>query len=113
MLIQSGKIEEEQLKKALEMQKQKPGYIGAVFQELGCLNERELNHYLSQQLRIPVLELDHYEVQRSVLELIPERIVRSQKILPIFKLNNISNSSTIAINKNNLIISYISFWRAK
>ena len=91
MLIQSGKIEEEQLNKALGIQKEKPGYIGAIFQELGYLNERELNNYLSQQLRIPVLELDHYEVQRSVLELIPERIVRSQKILPIFKLNNTIN----------------------
>jgi len=91
MLIQSGKIEEEQLSKALEMQKQKPGYIGVVFQELGYLNERELNHYLSQQLRIPTISLGHYEVQRATLGLIPERIVRSQKILPIFKLNNTLN----------------------
>ena len=91
MLIQSGKIEEEQLKKALEMQKEKPGYIGAVFQELGFLNERELNNYLSQQLRIPAISLGHYEVQSTTLDLIPERIVRSQKILPIFKLNNTLN----------------------
>ena len=91
MLIQSGKIEEEQLSKALEMQKQKPGYIGVVFQELGYLNERELNQYLSQQLRIPTISLGHYEVQRATLGLIPERIVRSQKILPIFKLNNTLN----------------------
>jgi len=91
MLIQSGKIEEEQLKKALEMQKEKPGYIGAVFQELGFLNERELNNYLSQQLRIPTISLGHYEVQSTTLDLIPERIVRSQKILPIFKLNNTLN----------------------
>ena len=48
MLIQSGKIEEEQLNKALGIQKEKPGYIGAIFQELGYLNERELNNYLSQ-----------------------------------------------------------------
>ena len=91
MLIQSGKIEEEQLKKALELQQQKPGYIGTAFQELGYLNEKELTRYLSQQLRIPALSLGHYEVQRTVLDLIPERIVRSQKILPIFKLNNTLN----------------------
>ena len=91
MLIQSGKIEDEQLNKALEMQKEKPGYIGAVFQELGYLKERDLNRYLSQQLRIPTINLGHYEVQQTVLELIPERIVRSQKILPIFKLNNTLN----------------------
>ncbi len=91
MLIQSGKIEEEQLKKALELQQKKPGYIGTAFQELGYLNEKELTRYLSQQLRIPVISLGHYEVQRTVLGLIPERIVRSQKILPIFKLNNTLN----------------------
>ena len=91
MLIQSGKIEEEQLKKALELQQKKPGYIGTAFQELGYLDEKELTHYLSQQLRIPTISLGHYEVQRTVLDLIPERIVRSQKILPIFKLNNTLN----------------------
>ena len=52
MLIQSGKIEEEQLAIALDKQQEKPGYIGTVFQELGYVNERELNQYLSQQLRI-------------------------------------------------------------
>ena len=91
MLIQSGKIEEEQLAIALDKQQEKPGYIGTVFQELGYVNERELNQYLSQQLRIPAINLGHYNVERDVLELIPERIVRSQKILPLFKLNNTLN----------------------
>ena len=91
MLIKSGKIDDEQLDKALEMQQENPGYIGSVFQELGYLNERELNQYLSQQLRIPTLSLGNYEIQKTVLELIPERIIRAQKILPVFKLNNTLN----------------------
>ena len=91
MLVQTRKIEEEQLNKALEIQKEKPGYIGSVFIELGYLNERELNQYLSQQLRIPTISLGHYEVQKTALELIPERVIRSQKILPIFRLNNTLN----------------------
>jgi len=91
ILIKSGKIDDEQLEKALEMQQENPGYIGSVFQELGYLNERELNQYLSQQLRIPTLSLGNYEIQKTVLELIPERIIRAQKILPVFKLNNTLN----------------------
>jgi len=91
LLIQSGKIDEDQLQKALGIQKEKDVYIGVIFRELGYLDERELNRYISQQLKIPYLPLGHYDVDKSVMDLIPERIIRSQKMLPLFRLNNTLN----------------------
>jgi len=91
LLIQAGKIDQDQLQKALQIQKEKDTYIGAIFRELGYLDERELNRYISQQLKIPYLHLGHYEVDKSVIDLIPERTIRSQKMLPIFRLNNTLN----------------------
>ena len=91
LLIQAGKIDEDQLQKALSIQKEKDVYIGVIFRELGYLDERELNRYISQQLKIPCLHLGHYDVDKSVMDLIPERTIRTQKMLPLFRLNNTLN----------------------
>ena len=91
LLIQAGKIDEDQLQKALTIQKEKDVYIGVIFRELGYLDERELNRYVSQQLKIPFLSLGHYDVDKTIMGLIPERIIRSKKFLPLFRLNNTLN----------------------
>ena len=57
LLIQAWKIDEDQLQKALTIQKEKDVYIGVIFKELGYLDERELNRYISQQLKIPYLSI--------------------------------------------------------
>ena len=43
ILVQAGKIDEKQLKKALDIQKEKDVYLGVIFRELGFLDEQELN----------------------------------------------------------------------
>lgn len=91
ILIRAGKITVDQLDKALEIQKEKDIYIGSIFRELGYLDERELNRYISQQMRIPHLSLGNYNIDESVLDLIPERTIRTQKMLPLFQLNNTLN----------------------
>ena len=91
LLIQAGKIDEDQLQKALTIQKEKDVYIGVIFRELGYLDERELNRYISQQLKIPYLSLGHYDVDKTIMGLIPERTIRSKKFLPLFRLNNTLN----------------------
>ena len=88
MLVQAGKIDENQLKKALDIQKEKDVYIGVIFRELGYLDEKELNKYISQQMQIPSIPLGHYDIDKSSLDLIPEKTVRSYKMLPLFQLNS-------------------------
>jgi len=95
MLVQAGKIDENQLKKALDIQKDKDVYIGVIFRELGYLDEKELNKYISQQMQIPSIPLGHYDIDKNSLKLIPERTVRSYKMLPLFQLNNTLNIAVI------------------
>lgn len=95
MLVQAGKIDESQLKKALDIQKDKDVYIGVIFRELGYLDEKELNKYISQQMQIPSIPLGHYNIDKNSLNLIPERTVRSYKMLPLFQLNNTLNIAVI------------------
>jgi len=91
MLVQAGKIDESQLQKGLQIQKEKDTYIGKIFIELGYLNEGEINRYISYQLKIPYLQLGYYGFDNSLMDLLPESLIRYQKILPLFRMNNTLN----------------------
>ena len=91
LLIQAGKIDEDQLQKALQIQKEKDVYIGQIFRELDYLDHKELNKYISHQLKIPYIQLGYYEIDKSLIDLFPEKVLRSQKILPLFRLDNTLN----------------------
>ena len=91
ILVQAGKIDEDQLQKALQIQKEKDVYIGQIFKELDYLDNKELNKYISHQLKIPYIQLGYYDFDKSLMDLFPEKVLRSQKILPLFRLENTLN----------------------
>ena len=93
LLIEAGIIEPEQLEQALLKQSKEinSGYIGDILIGVGLIDEKTRNRFLSQQLHIPTIELGHFDVDKSVLGMIPERIVREYNVLPIFNLNNTIN----------------------
>jgi len=75
----------------LQIQKEKDGYLGQAFIELGYIDNKELNRYISNQLKIPFLQLGYYNVDNTLMDLFSERLVRKQKMLPLFRLNNTLN----------------------
>ena len=93
LLIEAGIIEPEQLEQALLKQSKEnnSGYIGDILIASDLIDEKTRNRFLSQQLHIPTIELGHFEVDKSALAMIPERIVREYNVLPIFNLNNTIN----------------------
>tara|TARA_S200000501_G_scaffold378356_1_gene440531 strand:- start:3829 stop:5496 length:1668 start_codon:yes stop_codon:yes gene_type:complete len=91
MLVQAGKIDDDQLQKGLLAQREKEGYIGETFVELGYIEPKELNNYISHQLKIPFLQLGYYNIDSSLMDLFSERLIRKQKMLPLFRLNNTLN----------------------
>ena len=91
MLVQAGKIDDDQLQKGLLAQREKEGYIGETFVELGYIDPKELNNYISHQLKIPFLQLGYYNIDSSLMDLFSEQLVRKQKMLPLFRLNNTLN----------------------
>ena len=95
MLIQAGKIDNNQLQSALNMQQEQDTYIGLIFKKLGYIDENELFRYISLQMKIPFINLRYYEIDTSVIDLIPEKIARNHKILPLFRLKNSLNIAII------------------
>ncbi|HHX61425.1 MAG TPA: Flp pilus assembly complex ATPase component TadA [Epulopiscium sp.] len=88
LLLFSGKINEKQLQEALELQKKTRKKIGEVFVEGNFITENDMIEVLEFQLGIPHIDLDKYNINKSVVTLIPESIVRRYQLIAIDKKND-------------------------
>ena len=95
MLITSGKIDQDQLRNALEYQVEEGGYIGEALTKMEYIDTEELMPYLSRQMKVPYLKLGYYQIDEDLVELLPEKIVRSHKIFPLFKIRNTINLAVV------------------
>lgn len=85
MLLAAKLITEDQLKKALEVQQKERGNLGSNLIKLGYINEEKLTSFLSKQYGIPAINLSDYEIDPSVIKLIPSEVVRKYQVIPVMK----------------------------
>lgn len=83
ILIREGLIDEAKLKKALDEQKKTHETLGTILIKLGFVGEAELTNALGKQLNVAAVDLSHYEIDSRVLSLIPEKIARKYKVIPL------------------------------
>jgi twitching motility protein PilT len=83
ILVSAGLITEEQLKAALNGQRQLGGTVGENLIRLGYLDEEVLLNSLSEQTGLQHINLTRVEVPPSIQRLIKLETVRSQRLLPI------------------------------
>ena len=88
LLIERGILKKEELAKALEVQKQKGGLIGTILVELGYVGEEDIAQAITVQYGLPYLPLASYDIDRSLIELIPENIARKYCAIGIDKIGN-------------------------
>jgi type IV pilus assembly protein PilB len=95
LLIERGIIKQDQLEKALEMQRQKGGLIGEILVDMGFAKEEDIAQALTSQYGFPFLPLGNYEINADVIKVIPKRVVQQYILMPIDK---IGNNLTIAMS---------------
>ncbi len=83
MLIKEGYITEDQLKQALAVQQEKGSKLGDVLIQLHFIDEVKLARTLSNQLKLPFIDMRHYPIKKEVITKIPERIARRFRVLLI------------------------------
>jgi type IV pilus assembly protein PilB len=87
MLVQAGKITDEQLTKALEAQKKGDEKLGQVLVGMGAIaDEDELSEFVGRQLNIGALRLSDIELNPEVVKMIPMDIARKFNVIAISKL---------------------------
>ena len=90
ILIDQGFITKEQLEIALKEQKKRNNKdkIGKILLEKKFLTEEELVNALSFKLGIPIVDLNRYEINKEILEILPLEMIKKYRAIPINRLGN-------------------------
>ncbi|MER3446431.1 MAG: type IV-A pilus assembly ATPase PilB [Candidatus Dadabacteria bacterium] len=83
ILVKEEVISLDQLKAAIEEQKQTGKRLGETLLKLGYINEYELVAFLSKQYRVPAINLDEFEIAPDVLKLVPRESAVKHGLVPI------------------------------
>ncbi len=94
MLVSSGLITDDQLKKALSAQKTEGGRLGSLLVKLGFVQEDKLMTFLSKQYGVPYVDLSKFEINPAVIKHIPADVAQKYRIMPI---NRAGATITIAM----------------
>jgi len=85
LLTKASLITQDQLKEALRVQKESGGKLGETLIKLKFVSEEDITECLSQQFGVPSINLQHFEIDSSVIKLIPGDVARKYNILPVNK----------------------------
>ena len=88
LLLREKVLTPDQLKSALEVQKEKNVPLQTAIISLGLVTEEEMAQALSRQLGYPYIDLDQFEVYPDVVNLIPLEIVKKYMIMPIHRIRS-------------------------
>ena len=94
ILVKEKLIDADQLKKAFEYQQQSGGRLGACLMKLGFITDDEITEVLSRQYGVPSINLKYYEVDPTVIKLIPQDTAVRYQIVP---LSRVGSTLTIAM----------------
>ncbi len=83
MLVRAGMISQEQLDEALEAQKSNGEKLGFNLIKLGYVKEDDITQLLSEQYGVPSINLRHFEIDETVINLIPSEVAQKYLVLPV------------------------------
>ncbi len=88
LLLDYNLISEEDINRALEIQRKKGGQLGTILIEEGFIEEESIAVCFCRYLHIPPLSLSKFKPISSIVKLIPERIARHYRLIIISRLGN-------------------------
>ncbi len=96
LLVKEKIITHDQLDRALKAQREQGpnSRLGSTLVHLGFVSDEEVTNFLSRQYGVPAINLQYFEIDSSVVKLIPEETAKRYQILP---LSRVGASLTIAM----------------
>jgi type IV pilus assembly protein PilB len=85
LLVEAGLISNEQLDKALSVQKKTGERLGKALINLGYITEESMIEVLEFQLGVPHIDLNHLTVPREIAASIPGSLAERYSVIPIKK----------------------------
>ncbi len=93
LLIKENFITNEQLDTALKHQRQHGGRLGSILITLGFVEDDDITSVLSRQYGVPSINLAYFEIDPSVIKLIPVEVAQKYLVVP---LSRVGSTLTIA-----------------
>src|SRR5438270_3404060 len=96
LLVREKIISSKQLEKAIRVQRESGpnARLGSTLVSLGFVSDEEVTNFLSRQYGVPAINLQYFEIDASVVKLIPVETAKRYQILP---LSRVGASLTIAM----------------
>ncbi len=85
LLLKAQLITSDQLEKVLEDQQQTGGRVGQHLVKNGFVSEEDILDCLSQQYGVPSINLRHFDIDDSIIRLIPADVARKYEFIPVSK----------------------------
>lgn len=82
LLISQGIINEEQLQKGLELQKEKGCKLGEALVEGNIVSEETIMKTLGEQLHLAYVDLTNAKIEDAILELVPSSLLKKHMMIP-------------------------------
>jgi type IV pilus assembly protein PilB len=83
LLVREKLISLQQLRQAQEEQKKSGQNLGYALARLGYVNDEEITNFLSNQYRLPAVNLDEYEIDPDVLKIVSKEVCFKHGIVPV------------------------------
>src|SRR6266568_5153498 len=94
LLVKEKIITPEQLQQAMKVQKENSCRLGSALVKLNLLSDEDVTNFLSRQYGVPAINLSYFEIDPSVVKLVPFETAKRYQILP---LSRVGASLTIAM----------------
>jgi type IV pilus assembly protein PilB len=83
LLLREGLVNQDQLNKALQEQRQNGTRVGYNLVKLGFVKETDLTRMLARQHKMPAVDLTKFQVDPRVAKLIPGELALKHSVLPL------------------------------
>ncbi|HLM00058.1 MAG TPA: type IV-A pilus assembly ATPase PilB [Pyrinomonadaceae bacterium] len=86
ILVRENLITPQQLREALEYQREKGGRLGSNLVKLDFISDDVITAVLSRQYGVPSINLDLFHIERETINLISQEVALKYSVLPISKV---------------------------
>ncbi len=88
LLVREKLISLSQLRHAQDEQQKSGHNLGFTLAKLGYVSDDEITSFLSQQYRVPTVNLEEYEIDAEILKLVPKEPCERHKVIPVSRTGN-------------------------
>ncbi len=89
ILLEAKIISPGDLERAVKIHAERGGNLKDILIREGFIKEKDLMAELSRELFIPYLELSKYRIDAALIDLLPEKLARQYRVVPISKIGNV------------------------